>query len=1057
MDSLTPSVVNPLDVLNGTKCDGIELTKDLFTHHKMSIVDHNTERLHTYLRIRSVPNLDTDDRQQCYQVMDNNTLEVIPPKGSNASKYGSDSADRKRFKFSQIMDESVDQMAVYETCGLPVVKRFLGGQNGLLFAYGITSSGKSYTMQGSPVNPGIIPRALNTVFEVIGHKLDKELPLLKPNTFTECQALSESDRELEDGIRRCVFDETDRSYKSAMNSFRSQISVIESSDSTALWTDVLHSTFRSDGSNIRCSVWISFYEIYKDFIYDLLDISIDGEKKSKIALLKDRSANHYVKGLRQICVTSAEEAYKVLLFGQNNLHVSSTNLNKNSSRSHCAFTISLVTTFGNSCGPKRPPHLNHLSICDLAGAERSDKANSTGDRLREAGKINESLFSLSRCIASLRHNQKFEHDPSKRHLVNFTTKLTKVFQPYLSGSGSAAMISNMNPSPNLFDETFFALKFTGVAAQVVVSYEEQRNKFQDSLKRLTQVWMQSSQRWSNFADLKQKPSISIIQTIHEEDEDEADVSVAQMELRINEMTRLDLSRADPEELEVLRSQIDFLADKLKQSEIEKTEMEVIVRRQVANEFNEMVKESVDMSDDRDRAKKNLEVMMTNRLLKAEDMRKQEKLEFENKLSKLETENFELREENCRAKEEKERALIEAELVNRVLEDKEQLIQEKDEIIEVKEQLIKELESKIVPISEMKSFQDMSTSPIKWQFTDASTSVLNTELNDMNCSAVNTIELKDTNTSAMEWEEESNSNISNKSIGVGNSFVDRVDNQTSTHNLIQTVEQLTNYSFECNNNSICVETNVSISTEDKETETEFDVTIKEEQCLATHAQSSEAATSPITCSQHNSLKEECVSEQQNELLMKLNQYEKEMKEKDHMIEFNRRVAAERDQELKALKEENLKLNEKMNGGFYLGQLLNHPMKSSSTAASIASSVSSITTKSMKSEDLNSVSSVESIPEKPKKTAKYSSRKRKPNLNSSMDKRYLKSVDSNLDTSVEVKSSQSSVTSMDARNDEIGEIGYSNKKSNKTSNKDNKKAPKRKQTSGKSDAFESQKIN
>ncbi|CAG2121342.1 unnamed protein product [Medioppia subpectinata] len=177
----------------------------------------------------------------------------------------------------------------------------------------------------------------------------------------------------------------------------------------------------------------------------------------------------------------------------------------------------------------------------------------------------------------------------------------------------------------------------------------------------------------------------------------------------------------------------------------------------------------------------------------------------------------------------------------------------------------------------------------------------------------------------------------------------------------------------------------------------------------------------------------------------------------MIEFNRRVAAERDQELKALKEENLKLNEKMNGGFYLGQFLNHPMKSSSTAASIASSVSSITTKSIKSEDMNSVSTVESIPEKPKKTAKYSSRKRKPNLNSSMDKRYLKSVDSNLDTSVEVKSSQSSVTSMDARNDEIGEMVYSNKKANKTSNKDSKKAPKRKQTSGKSDAFESQKIN
>jgi hypothetical protein len=58
--------------------------------------------------------------------------------------------------------------------------------------------------------------------------------------------------------------------------------------------------------------------------------------------------------------------------------------------------------------------LDSLSICDLAGAERSEKANNSGEygeratRVKEAGKINGSLLSLSRVITALRHNQRFE-------------------------------------------------------------------------------------------------------------------------------------------------------------------------------------------------------------------------------------------------------------------------------------------------------------------------------------------------------------------------------------------------------------------------------------------------------------------------------------------------------------------------------------------------------------------------------------------------------------------------------------------------------------------------
>ena len=41
------------------------------------------------------------------------------------------------------------------------------GKNGLLFTYGITNSGKTYTMTGEPDNAGILPRCLDILFNSI--------------------------------------------------------------------------------------------------------------------------------------------------------------------------------------------------------------------------------------------------------------------------------------------------------------------------------------------------------------------------------------------------------------------------------------------------------------------------------------------------------------------------------------------------------------------------------------------------------------------------------------------------------------------------------------------------------------------------------------------------------------------------------------------------------------------------------------------------------------------------------------------------------------------------
>lgn len=43
------------------------------------------------------------------------------------------------------------------------------GVNGTVFAYGQTSSGKTYTIQGNEMEPGIIPLGIEQVFNHIRH------------------------------------------------------------------------------------------------------------------------------------------------------------------------------------------------------------------------------------------------------------------------------------------------------------------------------------------------------------------------------------------------------------------------------------------------------------------------------------------------------------------------------------------------------------------------------------------------------------------------------------------------------------------------------------------------------------------------------------------------------------------------------------------------------------------------------------------------------------------------------------------------------------------------
>ncbi|XAR59110.1 Plus-end-directed kinesin ATPase [Bertholletia excelsa] len=71
------------------------------------------------------------------------------------------------YAFDRVFGPSTTSQQVYEVAARPVVKAAMEGVNGTVFAYGVTSSGKTHTMHGDHNSPGIIPLAIKDVFSII--------------------------------------------------------------------------------------------------------------------------------------------------------------------------------------------------------------------------------------------------------------------------------------------------------------------------------------------------------------------------------------------------------------------------------------------------------------------------------------------------------------------------------------------------------------------------------------------------------------------------------------------------------------------------------------------------------------------------------------------------------------------------------------------------------------------------------------------------------------------------------------------------------------------------
>ncbi|XP_047439453.1 LOW QUALITY PROTEIN: centromere-associated protein E-like [Mugil cephalus] len=88
-----------------------------------------------------------------------------------------DGSSTKSFSFDRVFTAEETTNQLYQDIAKPLVVSTVEGYNGTIFAYGQTSSGKTFTMMGSNHVPGVIPLAVEDVFQTIKNFPKKEFLL----------------------------------------------------------------------------------------------------------------------------------------------------------------------------------------------------------------------------------------------------------------------------------------------------------------------------------------------------------------------------------------------------------------------------------------------------------------------------------------------------------------------------------------------------------------------------------------------------------------------------------------------------------------------------------------------------------------------------------------------------------------------------------------------------------------------------------------------------------------------------------------------------------------
>ncbi|CAD8121633.1 unnamed protein product [Paramecium sonneborni] len=390
------------------------------------------------------------------------------------------------YEFNNCYGQQADNYYLFSTSVKQVIMQSLDGINGTVIMYGQTGSGKTFTMLG---------------------KRNQEM--LYQNNNNNIQQL------IKDSFANNQYNDVGILIYSMMELFK-QINIDEKRQ-----------------FEIKCS----YYEIYNEFIYDLL--REENELSEPLIFGTDYRKEFVIKNIKEFNVTSIEDVISCISKGEKNRHYAETILNHQSSRSHTIFKV-LISAYSNESEEEENFTFSTeacINFIDLAGSEKissspiSDDNNRNSnrkDRNKESSAINKSLFFLTRVIALKTQKVPPQHIPYRN------STLTKLLKSSLIGNFKTLILLSINPGLSQYDQTQSTLRF-GLSAKLVESKVEQNVNFDASYsnnqQKLNQLIQKNKQNEKIISD-QQKIIDSLKQQLQSLNCSEILTNIKQTELQL---------------------------------------------------------------------------------------------------------------------------------------------------------------------------------------------------------------------------------------------------------------------------------------------------------------------------------------------------------------------------------------------------------------------------------------------------------------------------------------------------------------------------------------------
>ena len=366
------------------------------------------------------------------------------------------------FTFDHVFDHTVQNTDIYTTIAVPLLQSLFTGYNATLFAYGMTGSGKTYTMMGDNMGlapDGIVPLSVSYMFATIAKLRSDSEELRRYDVFVSYLEI----------YNEKVYDLLDTgSFSSRSTRTLSRSSSINSQMSSYTQTKT------------------------KAQVAQLPVLNVRDDPKNGVKVI----------GLTEQRCESQEEVLSWIESGDSNRKRGQTDYNTRSSRSHAIIMLKLVTT-DLADGSQAS---STLSLCDLAGSERY---TGQAERRKEGAFINKSLLTLGTVISKLSamsngannhmvnvkpalkspmrvtsggsggtttnssgirvgssSSSSSSSSPSISHIPYRDSKLTRILQPALSGNSIVATICTVDPSEEMVADTLNTLRFGSRAKNI---------------------------------------------------------------------------------------------------------------------------------------------------------------------------------------------------------------------------------------------------------------------------------------------------------------------------------------------------------------------------------------------------------------------------------------------------------------------------------------------------------------------------------------------------------------------------------------------------------------